>query len=164
MLQWACAHLGAILVTVNPAYRTQELVSFTSNTDDVTNSTNKINTIKLAGIKHLFVVPQIRTSQYVQMLTEALPEMRNSTPGNIQDPNVPELRNFIVMDNQGAFWDQRHKLDVKSATDWREILMWGEGWKEQKLLRETSASLDKDDIINLQFTRWDYLGHLICVF
>jgi len=27
MLQWACAKLGAILVTINPAYRTCELVS-----------------------------------------------------------------------------------------------------------------------------------------
>lgn len=26
MLQWACASIGAILVTVNPAYRLQELV------------------------------------------------------------------------------------------------------------------------------------------
>ena len=26
MLQWACASVGAILVTVNPAYRLQELV------------------------------------------------------------------------------------------------------------------------------------------
>jgi hypothetical protein len=27
MLQWACASIGAILVTINPAYRIQELVS-----------------------------------------------------------------------------------------------------------------------------------------
>jgi hypothetical protein len=26
MLQWACASVGAILVTVNPAYRSGELV------------------------------------------------------------------------------------------------------------------------------------------
>jgi acyl-CoA synthetase (AMP-forming)/AMP-acid ligase II len=26
MLQWACANIGAILVTINPAYRSQELV------------------------------------------------------------------------------------------------------------------------------------------
>lgn len=28
MLQWACARVGAILVTVNPAYRTHEIVGF----------------------------------------------------------------------------------------------------------------------------------------
>lgn len=27
MLQWACASVGAILVTLNPAYRVHELVS-----------------------------------------------------------------------------------------------------------------------------------------
>lgn len=29
-LQWACARIGAILVTINPAYHTKELVSFPS--------------------------------------------------------------------------------------------------------------------------------------
>ena len=28
MLQWACASIGAILVTINPAYRAQELVGW----------------------------------------------------------------------------------------------------------------------------------------
>ena len=27
MLQWACANIGAVLVTLNPAYRSRELVS-----------------------------------------------------------------------------------------------------------------------------------------
>lgn len=27
MLQWACARMGAILVTINPAYRANELVN-----------------------------------------------------------------------------------------------------------------------------------------
>ncbi|KAH9926743.1 uncharacterized protein B0H18DRAFT_1005361, partial [Fomitopsis serialis] len=48
-LQWACASIGAILVTLNPAYRLPELV----------------NTLNLVGAKHLFLVPRLRSSTYV---------------------------------------------------------------------------------------------------
>ncbi|KAF9459754.1 hypothetical protein BDZ94DRAFT_1380660 [Collybia nuda] len=136
MLQWACASIGAILVTINPAYRTHEL----------------IETLKMVGVKHLFVVPQIRTSSYVQMLAEALPELRNSSAGDIQEPALPDLRNLIVVDNQGMFHKQLDKLQIKSTIDWREIIIWREGVQEQKLHRDITKSLSKDDVINLQFT------------
>ncbi|RDB30266.1 putative acyl-CoA synthetase YngI [Hypsizygus marmoreus] len=136
MLQWACAHVGAILVTVNPAYRAHELV----------------NTLKLVGVKHLFVVPHIRTSAYVEMLAHALPEMKNSRPGDIQDPGLPELRNLVVVDNKGKSWARLEKLGIKSAIDWREILMWREDVKEKDMQRDISASLKNDDVANLQFT------------
>jgi hypothetical protein len=35
MLQWACARIGAILVTINPAYRIGELVGFPASLPSV---------------------------------------------------------------------------------------------------------------------------------
>lgn len=136
MLQWACASIGAILVTVNPAYRLQELVG----------------TLNLVGVKHLFIVPRIRTSSYLEMLTEALPELRSCSPGNIQAAVLPKLRNLVVVDNKGEFQQESEKLNISSTIDWREIIMWREHIQEEKLRRETIQSLDKDDVINLQFT------------
>ncbi|KAG6865443.1 hypothetical protein C0991_002519 [Blastosporella zonata] len=136
MLQWACAHIGAILVTLNPAYRAHELVS----------------ALKLVGVKHLFLVPRIRSSAYVEMLAEVLPNLRHSQPGDIQCEELPELRNFVVVDNAGEYSEAIAKLGVKSTIDWREILIWREDAKERGLQREISASLNKDDVINLQFT------------
>ncbi|KAG1815244.1 acetyl-CoA synthetase-like protein [Suillus subaureus] len=128
-LQWACASIGAILVTLNPAYRLNELVE----------------TLNLVGVTHLFTVPRIRTSNYIRMLSEAFPELCNSSPGNIQEPALPSLRNLVMVSNvyDTAEW-HRETCDVKSITDWRETLIWREDTWEQRHIEEL--------IINLQFT------------
>lgn len=136
MLQWACAKIGAILVTINPAYRIKELVS----------------TLGLVGVKHLFVVPRIRSSPYVQMLSDHLPSLKDAQPGNIQDTSLPELRNFVVVDNQDLYRDELQQLNVKSLVDWREVLLWREDNQEYRLVNEISRSLHTDEVINLQFT------------
>jgi len=87
------------------------------------------------------------------MLADALPGLRDSMPGNIQDPSLPGLRNLVVVDNGDAFQRQRDKLGVEGTIDWREIMIWREDTREQALLREMRASLHKNDVINLQFTR-----------
>lgn len=87
------------------------------------------------------------------MLAGALQELRNSSPGNIQEPTLPELRNFVVVDNQGEFKQQFEKLNIKSLIDWREIFVWQEDVAERHLLAKYATSLNKDEVINLQFTR-----------
>ncbi|KAG2368652.1 hypothetical protein BDR07DRAFT_1390489 [Suillus spraguei] len=136
-LQWACASIGAILVTLNPAYRLNELVE----------------TINLVGVTHLFTVPRIRTSNYIRMLSDAFPELRNSSPGNIQEPALPSLRNLVVVSNvqDTAEW-HREMCDVKSITDWRETLIWREDTWEQRHIEELVQSQTSDEVINLQFT------------
>lgn len=87
------------------------------------------------------------------MLTEVLPELRSCSPGNIQAAALPKLRNLVVVDNAEEFRQESEKLDVSSTIDWREIIMWRDTTREEKLRRETALSLRKDDIISLQFTR-----------
>ncbi|KAL4259867.1 hypothetical protein AB1N83_010678 [Pleurotus pulmonarius] len=135
-LQWACASIGAILVTINPAYRLHELVK----------------TLSLVGVKHLFVVPSIRSSAYVEMLATAYPDLRESPPGCIQEEALPELRNLVVFDKSGNLEEKLDKLDIKCAVDWREIMAWREDTSEARMQREITHSLEKDDVINLQFT------------
>lgn len=136
-LQWACASIGAILVTLNPAYRLNELVE----------------TLNLVGVTHLFTVPRIRTSNYIRILSDAFPELRNSSPGNIQEPALPSLRNLVVVSNihDTAEW-HRETCDVKSITDWRETLIWREDTWEQRHIEESVLSQRSDEVINLQFT------------
>ena len=86
------------------------------------------------------------------MLTEVLPELRSCSPGNIQAAAAPELRNLVIVDNTGIL--QREGLNVSGTIDWREIIMWQDHAQEEKIRREVTQFLDKDDIINLQFTRW----------
>jgi len=136
-LQWACSNIGAILVTINPAYRMHEFA----------------NTLNLVGVSHLFMAPQIRTSHYTSMFADAFPALRESPQGNIQEPALPALRNLVVVNNTAdptKFQDDIHGL--KSAIDWREIMVWREDVKEKQQLEQISASLNENDIISLQFT------------
>ncbi|KAE9391098.1 acetyl-CoA synthetase-like protein [Gymnopus androsaceus JB14] len=120
-LQWAAARIGAILATINPAYAIDELAS----------------TLRLVGVKHLVIVPALRSSKYFNhLLTERFPALANSRPGDIQEPELPDLRNLIVVNNSDEY-----EL-VKPAIDWRE----------RKTVKDIAQGLDKDDVINLQFT------------
>ncbi|KAI0360476.1 acyl-CoA synthetase [Trametes cingulata] len=136
-LQWACASIGAILVTLNPAYRLPELVS----------------TLKLVGVSHLFVVPRIRTSAYVRMLCDAFPALANSQPGDIQEAALPELRHLVVVDNTGDLAQFERELEgVRPAVDFREVLVWREDTEERRRVEDVMRGLEVDDVINLQFT------------
>ncbi|KAF9226330.1 acetyl-CoA synthetase-like protein [Gyrodon lividus] len=137
LLQWACASVGAVLVTLNPAYRVNELA----------------NTLNLAGVSHLFVVPRLRSSRYIRMLSDAFPDLRYSSPGNIQAEAFPALRNLVVVDNIGDLNEyQKEVIDIKSVIDWREALVWREDGSEQHCINELIDSHQSDEVINLQFT------------
>lgn len=110
--------------------------------------------MKSTGVNHLFMVPHVRTSHYTTMFSSSLPALRESIAGNIQEPSLPDLRNLVVINNTAGptqFEQDLHGL--KSAIDWREFLAWKDDPVETQLLAEIAASLDKDDVTNLIFTR-----------
>ncbi|KZS97148.1 acetyl-CoA synthetase-like protein [Sistotremastrum niveocremeum HHB9708] len=130
MIQWACARIGAILVTVNPAYRIDELIT----------------TLKLTSVSHLFVVPRIRTSSYLASLSAAISSLSSSSPHQIADPALPSLRSLLVVNNLPETEDFTKELTaVRAAVDFRDILVW-----DGPSLAPTS--LQKDEVINIQFT------------
>jgi fatty-acyl-CoA synthase len=66
LVQYATAKLGAILVNINPSYRTHELEFV----------------LKQAGISHLFLAQSFKTSDYVAMFDEvrdSCPDVRDRT-------------------------------------------------------------------------------------
>lgn len=137
ILQWACASIGAILVTINPAYRVNEFAT----------------ALRHVGVKHLFVVPRIRSSAYIQLLVELFPSIRSAHPGEIQEEDLPNLRNLVVVDNEESCKAELDALEVKSLIDWREVFVWRQdriGLDQQRQL--ATKSLHKDEVINLQFT------------
>jgi fatty-acyl-CoA synthase len=77
--QFATAKAGLILVNVNPAYRLPEL-EFALNQ---------------VGAKALITVPDFKTSDYIAMLEELLPELRDAVPGKLAAARIPSLRWII---------------------------------------------------------------------
>jgi fatty-acyl-CoA synthase len=131
LLQMATARIGAILVNINPAYRTKEL-AYALNRSEV---------------QGLFMIPSFRTSDYVAMLVELVPELRNK--GKIFFSTAfPSLKRVYLYDPA---------LPEKTATPfpgigtWQDVLEAGESVSPQKL-DEISTSLDIDEPINIQYT------------
>ena len=79
--QFATAKIGAVLVTVNPAYRTHELEFLLRQSDAVA----------------LMLIGKFRTSDYTAMLGEVVPELAHSVPGQLRSEKLPRLRNVVYI-------------------------------------------------------------------
>lgn len=125
LVQFATARIGAILVTINPAYRTSELDY----------ALNKV------GVSCLIVAPQFKTSDYMAMLTELAPEMATCRPSRLRAKRLPKLRSVVQMGPEPR----------PGAMAFEELMERGNRAARARL-DAISASLHPDDAINIQFT------------
>lgn len=99
----------------------------------------------------------------MRLFAEAFPEIRGAHPGELQIEDLPELRNIVVVDNTEADRADLAQLHIKGTVDWREILIWREDAHEARVQKQLSSGLDKDEVINLQFTRYGLNAHMSVV-
>ena len=74
--QFASAKVGAVLVNINPAYRSSELEY----------------ALKQSGCSWLICADAFKTSDYHAMLGDLLPELARARPGELASERLPELR------------------------------------------------------------------------
>ena len=132
LLQLATARIGAILVNINPAYQTPELAY----------------ALRRSEVQGLVVIPRFRSNDYVAMLRELLPEMASSAPDKLHSAELPRLRRILLFDPLAPEHTAR---PCSGITTWQELLAAGVGIGGQDLDAIT-ATLDRDDPINIQFT------------
>src|SRR3990172_4485071 len=132
LLQMATARIGAILVNINPAYRSRELAY----------------ALQRSGVQGLFVIPSFRTSDYISMLVELIPELKNGVPGQWKSKAFPALRHIVVYNPAAA--DRTERPQAGFLT-WQEVLTAADQVTGGKLQAMT-ALLDRDDHINIQYT------------
>jgi fatty-acyl-CoA synthase len=125
LTQFATAKAGLILVNINPAYRVVELEY----------ALNKV------GCKALILAERFKSSDYVAMLRELVPELGTAQPGALAAARLPELRSIILI---GGGW---HPGTFRFS----EILARG-GSAEMQRLAELAPQLQFDQPINIQFT------------
>ena len=136
--QFATAKIGAVLVTVNPAYRTRELAYVLEQA--------QIGTLILIG---RFRVPSLtgRTSDYVGMVNEVVPELAAVSPGELNSTRFPHLRHVIFIPPHD---------DVSTPTPtgmwrWDDLLTLAEQTSPDDL-RNRQAQCGPDDVVNIQYT------------
>jgi len=125
ILQFATARIGVVLVTINPAYRTEELAY----------------AIAQSEIRGLLLIESFKTSQFYRMLEQVCPEILTSPPGEIQSPAFPRLKWVIGLrgsDHPGMLaWNSF--LDIADRVS-------------NEALAAAESQLSPADPINLQYT------------
>ncbi len=123
--QFATAKIGAVLVTVNPSYRTHELQYLLRQSDAST----------------LLLIDSFKTSDYVGMINELIPELRESEPGCLSAVAFPKLQRVIFIGKQ-------HQPGMLQWSDLADI-----GARvDDDALAERQAACHPDDVINIQYT------------
>ena len=132
LLQMATARIGAILVNINPANREKELAY----------------AMRRSEVQGLFIIPSFKSSDYIAMLVELVPELKEATADELESMELPALRRVVLYDPLAP---NKTKSPHAGFILWQEVLEIAEE-VSAKELEEVTASLDMDDPINIQYT------------
>jgi fatty-acyl-CoA synthase len=126
VLQFATARIGAVLVTINPAYREHEMRYVLAQSDAAA----------------LFLVDRFKTSDYFAILANAVPELAGSQPGRLAATEFPCLRWVVAL--RGS--------PPSGAISFAEMLARGRSLVPPPDLDALEGSLSPQDPINIQYT------------
>ncbi|MBE6837387.1 MAG: AMP-dependent synthetase [Ruminococcus sp.] len=121
---WACTTIGAVLVTVNTAYKIHEAEYLLNQSDTHT----------------LVMIDGFKDSDYVGIMKELCPELSGCNPGELKSRRLPFLKNIITTDSKqdGCFtWDEAMALADKV---------------DESEVDKMRAKIDKHDVVNMQYT------------
>ena len=122
---FATSKIGAVLVTVNPVYKSHELAYV----------------IKHSDMKALVIIDSFRDVDYVEIIRGLVPEASTQERGRLDSAEFPMLKSLIYMG------PEKHRGFYNVP----ELLVLGENMPDAPL-RGLTASLHADDVINMQYT------------
>ncbi|MFK7934986.1 MAG: AMP-binding protein [Saprospiraceae bacterium] len=125
VIQFATAKVGIILVNINPSYRVHELKY----------------ALNQSGCKMLVLANQFKQSDYISMIIEIAPELKNTTFGDLSSMTVPELKMVIALKDENK----------NGVLAWNEFMEKAVETSAEKL-KAVQQSLAFDDPINIQYT------------
>jgi fatty-acyl-CoA synthase len=123
--QFATAKAGAVLVTINTSYQTLELEYVLKQSDS----------------RHLMLIEGVKGREYLEMIHELCPELRDCPQGQLKCRRLPLLRNVIYLGEEKN----------PGMTSWAEVVEAGKEVTDRELGRR-QALLDPDEVINMQYT------------
>ena len=122
---WATVKLGAVLVTMNTAYKIHEAEYLLKQSDTHT----------------LIMVDGYRDSNYAEIINELCPEIASKKPEEpLHSRRLPFLRNVVTVG-----------FRMKGCQTWEEMLRDADRVPQEEILRMASL-VDKDDVCNMQYT------------
>lgn len=125
ILQYATARIGVVLVTINPSYRPDEFRY----------------TLSQAELKGVVAVDSFRENDYLAMLNEVCPEIKDSQDGLIDCAGFPHLKRVIQLRGPIA----------QGMLSWEQLRQAAADVSDEQL-HGIEASLSAHDPINIQYT------------
>lgn len=123
--QFATAKMGAVLVTVNTSYRTNELEYLLSQSDAST----------------IILMDHFKDHSFIDTLYEIVPELTDAAPGQLKSSKLPHLRNVIVLGDS----------TYPGTVSWKELLAAKDQVTDEQL-DFRMQQLHHQDVINMQYT------------
>jgi fatty-acyl-CoA synthase len=125
LVQFATARAGLIMVNINPAYRRSELEYV-------------LDKVQCSA---LILAPAFKSSDYIGMVQEVVPEIHHARPGALQSERLPRLRHVIRLGEERTpgMFNFNDLLGVPDAACLDR-------------LTAVQEALQFDDPVNIQFT------------
>ncbi len=124
-LQFATGKTGNVLVTINPAYKANELRYVLEQSD--------------AAV--LFLTEGVKDANFVEILQRAVPDLAEAESGEIE--GLPCLKDVVLIGDEAG--------NVPGLTPYKEFVRGAEDVPEEDL-RRRQDSLNADEVINMQYT------------
>jgi len=122
---WATTKIGAVLVTVNTAYKIHEAEYLFRQSDTHT----------------IVMIEGYKDSHYAKIVKELCPELDNSTPGKpLHIKRLPFLRNIVTVD-----------FTMDGCITWEDAMDMHKKTPIEEVYRRAST-INKDDVCNMQYT------------
>ncbi len=122
---FATTKIGAILVTVNTNYKVFELEYLLRQSDT----------------KVLVMNQGFKDANYIQIVNELCPKLKDSEPNNYSDDSLPFLKSVIVAGDETPSGMMNFKELTQDVNEEYDMMF-----------NEVSKSLDPHDVVNMQYT------------
>ena len=121
---WATVEIGAVLVTVNTAYKIHEAEYLLRQSDTHT-------VVLTDGTKGV---------SYIEIINQLCPELKTAKPGELKSERLPRLRNVVTVESI-----------VDGCYSWEDALAMSDG-VPMSAVHERMKKIDKHDVCNMQYT------------
>jgi fatty-acyl-CoA synthase len=123
--QYASAKIGAVLVTVNTSYQSQELEYLLKQSDSTT----------------LLLMEEFKGVSYLDIFKDICPEVTDQPPGDLSSSRFPKLKNIVFLGDETQ----------SGMYTWHHLLRAGAEISDEAL-QKIQQSLVPDEVINMQYT------------
>ncbi len=122
---WATVKIGAVLVTVNTAYKIHEAEYLLRQSDTHT----------------LVMIDSCKDSNYKEIIEELCPELKNTVKGQpLYSKTLPFLRNVITVG-----------FDMEGCLEWNDFVARSKNVPQEEV-RRMASNVKVDDVCNMQYT------------